>query len=251
MILYEYPLNEGVRTLLRLETLFDRLGQLLGRTDALDHHFALSTLFELMEVAGRADLKADLLKDLERQRMHFNAFRGNPAIAESVLNEVLGSLDEAFEQLNTMPGRAGHALTQNDWLMTLRSRIAIPGGTCEFDLPSYHAWLHTPAEQRLSDLNGWTESFRPVAQAMTLLMGLMRDTGKPQRALAAGGQFQQALPAGRAYHLVRLRMDPAAGLVPEITGHRLLVTVRMMRVEPEQRVKPSTEDTPFELTLCT
>ena len=86
-----------------------------------------------MEVAGRADLKADLLKDLERQRMHFNAFRGNPAIAETVLNEVLGSLDEAFEQLNTMPGRAGHALTQNDWLMTLRSRIAIPGGTCEFD----------------------------------------------------------------------------------------------------------------------
>lgn len=251
MILYEYPLNEGVRTLLRLETLFDRLGQLLTRSEALDHHFAIATLFELMEVAARADLKTDLLKDLERQRMQFHAFRGNPAIAQEALDEVLGQLDASFEQLNGMVGRAGHALSQNDWLMTLRSRIAIPGGTCEFDLPSYHAWLHSSPAERLTDLSQWTRAFEPVAQAMNLLLGLMRDTGKPQRALATGGQFQQALPAGRTYHLVRLRMDDGATLVPEITGHRLLVTVRMMQLEPEQKLRPSTADTPFELTLCT
>jgi hypothetical protein len=54
--------------MLRLEHLFDRLGQLIRRDAAVDHHFALVTVFEIMDVASRADLKSDLLKELERLR---------------------------------------------------------------------------------------------------------------------------------------------------------------------------------------
>jgi cell division protein ZapD len=64
LILYEYPFNESIRTMLRLEHLFDRLGQLIARDAAVDHHYALATIFEVMDVASRADLKSDLLKDL-------------------------------------------------------------------------------------------------------------------------------------------------------------------------------------------
>jgi hypothetical protein len=46
VILYEYPFNEKIRTYLRLEHQFARLFTLLERLDALDHHFALITLFE-------------------------------------------------------------------------------------------------------------------------------------------------------------------------------------------------------------
>ena len=62
MILYEYPFNERIRTYLRLEHLFDRLGQLIARQDAVDHHFALTTLFEIIEVASRSELKPDVLQ---------------------------------------------------------------------------------------------------------------------------------------------------------------------------------------------
>ena len=51
MILYEYPFNERIRTYLRLQQLFNRMGQLMARTEAVDHHFALTTLFEIIEVA--------------------------------------------------------------------------------------------------------------------------------------------------------------------------------------------------------
>ena len=68
MVLYEYPFNESIRTMLRLEHLFDRLGQLVARDAPVDHHFALATLFEIMDVASRADVKSDLLKELERHR---------------------------------------------------------------------------------------------------------------------------------------------------------------------------------------
>ena len=81
VILYEYPFNERIRTYLRLQELFERLSVLMAREDAVDHHFAVMTLFELLEVAARPELKSDVLKDLERQKQTYNSFRGNPAIS--------------------------------------------------------------------------------------------------------------------------------------------------------------------------
>ena len=70
MITYEYPLNERIRTLLRLEDLFERSRHFIALTDPHDHHMALLTLFEILEVASRADLKADVapLADFEQNR---------------------------------------------------------------------------------------------------------------------------------------------------------------------------------------
>jgi cell division protein ZapD len=81
VIVYEYPFNERARTYLRLEQLFERLGVLLSRESALDHHYAFATIFEIIEVGSRSDLKSEILKDIEKHKHHFNAYRGNPAIA--------------------------------------------------------------------------------------------------------------------------------------------------------------------------
>ena len=250
MVLYEYPFNESIRTMLRLEHLFDRLGQLAIRDSAVDHHYAIATLFEIMEVGSRADLKSDLLKDLERQKAQLNSYRGNPSISEKALDEVVAKIEHAYTSLNELPGKAGAALTANEWLMSIRSRISIPGGTCEFDLPAYHAWQqHEPAHRR-ADLARWISLLLPLAEALTVLLGLLRESGVPQRVTAVAGQFQQSLPTGRSYHLMRVRLDPTGGLVPEITGHRLMVSVRLMRQDAEGRLRPHTSDGSFELTLC-
>jgi cell division protein ZapD len=250
-VLYEYPFNESIRTMLRLEHLFDRLGQLVARDAPVDHHFALATLFEIVDVASRADLKSDLLKELERHRSQFQAYRGNPQVAEAALDEVIGRIDHAFAGLNQLQGKAGQALASNEWLMSLRSRISIPGGTCEFDLPAYYAWQQHAPERRREDLTRWIATVLPLAEALKVLLGLLRDSGAPQRVVAPGGQFQQGLPQGRTYHLLRLRVDGDAGLVPEISGHRLMVSIRFMRPDGDGRLRGAGVDTSFELTLCT
>ena len=251
LILYEYPFHEGIRTMLRLEHLFGRLGQLVPRDAPVDHHFALATLFEIMDVAARADLKSDILKELERHRGQMQAFRGHPGIAESVLDDVTGRIDRVFAALNAVQGKAGQALAGNDWLMSIRSRINIPGGTCEFDLPSYYAWQHHPADRRRSDLRGWIETLAPLADALQVLLGLLREGSSPQRMIAPGGQFQQALPPGKVFQLLRLGVDEALGVVPEISGHRLMVSVRFMAPAADGRLRNTGVDTPFEMALCT
>lgn len=251
MVLYEYPFNEGIRTMLRLEHLFDRLGQLVVRDAPMDHHFALATMFEIIDVASRADLKSDLLKELERHRAQFESYRGNPAISEAALDAVVGRLDTAFNGLNAVNGKAGHELAGNEWLMAIRSRIGIPGGTCEFDLPAYHAWQQHPPERRRADLSGWIATLTPLADALSVLLGLLRDSGVPHKVVAVGGQFQRSLPQGKTYHLLRVRLPMTEiELVPEITGHRLMVSVRLMQADADGRLRPSTEDCSFELTLC-
>jgi len=247
-MLYEYPLQEGVRTMLRLEQLFDRIGQLMVRDTAIDHHFALATLFEIMDVASRADLKSDLLKELDRHKQQLIALRGNPQVEPAALDGIVHRLEQAFDALNHLPGKAGQALTSNEWLMSVRSRISIPGGTCEFDLPGYHAWQHRDASARRADLNQWVGTMMPLAQALQAMLQLLRDSAVRQMVHSSAGQYQQALPAGRSFQLLRLRLEPS--LVPEISGHRLMVSIRLMRAEPDNRLKPIAEDASFELALC-
>ena len=250
MVLYEYPFNESVRTLLRLEHLFDRLGQLLPRDAAVDHHFALVTMFEIMDVAARADLKSDLLKELERHKAQFIAYRSNPQVSQEALDGVIGRIDQAFAGLIQQPGKAGQSLVGHEWLTSVRSRISIPGGTCEFDLPAYYAWQQRDAARRRADLLGWVATLAPLAEALHTVLHLVRDAGVAHKVVFTAGQFQQSLPPGRSYQLLRLRIDGADDLVPEITGHRLMVTVRLMRVDSDGRLRPAALNRPFELTLC-
>ncbi len=251
LVLYEYPFNESIRTMLRLEHLFERMGQLVPRETAVDHHYALATLFEIMDVASRADLKSDLLKELERQRNLLNSYRGNPSIAEDVLDEVVGRIESAHKALNQLQGKAGNQLQSSEWLMSVRSRINIPGGTCEFDLPAYYAWQQRPAARRQADLTHWISGLLPLEQSLDVLLGLLRQSGVPHKVIAPGGQFQQSLPAGRTYQLMRVKLNEPAELIPEISGHRLMVSVRLMRQDGEGKLRSSGVDASFELTLCT
>jgi cell division protein ZapD len=250
LVLYEYPFNEGIRTMLRLEHLFARLHTLLPRDEAVDHHFALVTLFEIMDVASRADLKSDVLKELERHKSQLLSYRGNPHVSEAALDEIIGRIDHAHDGLNRLSGKAGHSLTTNEWLMSIRSRISIPGGTCSFDLPAYFAWQQCPPEQRRADLTLWVDTLVPLAEALLMLLSLLRDSGVPHRVVAQSGQYQQSLPQGKTYQLMRVRLDEAMGLVPEISGHRLMVSVRLMKPDAEGRLKPHALDTTFDLALC-
>ena len=250
MILYEYPFNERIRTYLRLEQLLRRLGELMPRSHPLDHHYALMTIFEVMDVAARADLKSDLLKDLDKQRSMYEGYRGVPSISEEALDAVIGQLQRCFVALNSQNGKAGQALLEHEWLMSVRSRGAIPGGTCSFDLPAYHAWQHQSADARQKDLQLWAATLAPLADAVYVLLHLLRDTGTPQKVAAERGQFQQNLPAGRTFQLLRLRIDPSLHLIPEISGNRLLVSVRLMHTGEDGKLAVATQDATFELTLC-
>jgi cell division protein ZapD len=230
VITYEYPLNERIRTLLRLEDLFERSRHFIARSDPLDHHVALLTLFEIMEVSSRADLKSDLLQELERQKQVLLAFRNNPEISEEALAGVLSDIEQASGALFAMTGKIGQYLREDDWLMSIKQRTGIPGGACEFDLPSYHFWLHRTAEERIGQLAAWTSPLYPLRDGSAIILRILR---------------------GKTAQMLRLRLDAAEPCVPEISANKYVLNIRFLSQNPEEP-KSKTADWAigFELTFC-
>src|SRR5688572_31032330 len=167
---------------------------------------ALLTLFEILEVSSRADLKSDLLQELERQKQVLLSFRNNPDIAEDALSHVLRDIEQASQALFSMTGKIGQYLRENDWLMSIKQRTGIPGGACEFDLPSYHYWLHRPSEERTGQLAAWTGPLHPLRDGSSIILTILREAGKPQ-ALSAQQALYQPMPAGKTAQMLRLPLD--------------------------------------------
>ena len=249
MTVYEYPFNERIRTLLRLEDLHEKFRFFIQQDHPLQHHVALATIYEMLEVAGRADLKSDLLQELERQKQTLLGFKTNPNVEASRLDAILADIEKTSAALIAMQGKTGQHIRDNEWLMSIRGRTIIPGGACEFDLPSYHAWQHLPVDQRRTDILGWFAPLEPLFAAINIVLRLLRESGRATHIVAIAGNFQQMLQ-GRTYQLLRVAIDPALGAIPEISANKYVLWIRFTSQGGDMKPKPFEGDVPFELTLC-
>ncbi|NOT16953.1 MAG: cell division protein ZapD [Sulfuriferula sp.] len=248
MIDYEYPLSERVRTFLRLESLFHKAFYFVALNDALQHHVALLALFEIIEVASRADIKSDILQELERQRQVLTPLRDNSDIDQKKLSQILADISHSLKAIHSLTGKPGHNLKEIEWLMNVKQRASIPGGTCEFDLPAYHYWLHTSNVHRHADLNTWIASLTPIYQGISVILQLLRESGTHKTMTARLGNYQQMLN-GRNAQLLKISLDKQLPYIPEISANKYALSVRFLDA-CTNHPKTSNEDITFNLTFC-
>jgi cell division protein ZapD len=219
LIVYEYPFNERIRTLLRLEDLYEKFKFFVHQEHPLQHHVALATIFDMLEVAGRADLKSDLLQELERQKQSLLSYRSNPAVAAEALDAVLAELDTVSSALAKAQGKTGQNVRDNEWLMSIRGRTIMPGGACEFDLPSYYAWQQRPPSSAMPTSRPgsrrWRRCSTPCPGAAPAAR--FRRPGQDDR---RAGSYQQMLQ-GKVYQMLRLALDEKPGRDPRDLGQQI------------------------------
>lgn len=249
MISYEFPLNEKVRTMLRLEDLFARMAYFTERDQSMDHHDALITLFEILEVASRADLKSDLLQELERQKRVLANLHNNPAISEDALDAILSEIEQTSASLLALSGKIGQHLRDNEWLMGIKQRACMPGGTCEFDLPSYHYWREQEAEVRRGDLQSWQAPLMPINAGINIVLQLLRESGRVMRFTAHHGTFQQ-MQGGRVAQMLRLSLSRDLPCIPEVGANKYAINIRFIAADFAAKSTLYEQDIPFELTFC-
>jgi len=249
VISYEFPVNEKVRTLLRLEDLFARSAHFTQLENSMDHHAALLILFEILEVISRADMKSDLLQELERQKRVLANLHNNPSISEQALEAILNDIEQVSGLLLSMSGKVGQHLRENEWLMGIKQRAVIPGGTCEFDLPSYHYWQAQDAKTRRAELDAWLAPLLPLHTSLKIILQLLRENGKQFRFTAQHGTFQQ-MQGGRIAQLLRVRMNDDLPCIPEVSANKYAINIRFITANYEAKSTLFEEDVPFELTFC-
>lgn len=235
--------------MLRLEDLFLRVMRFVASDESADHHAALGVLFEILEVASRADLKSELLQELERQKKVLNALHNNPQISEDALDAILSQIDDDSTRLLEMSGKIGQHLRDNEWLMGIKQRACIPGGVCEFDLPSYHFWQHQSAEVRRADLGNWITPLLPLRNGISILLKLMRESGKLHHFTAHQGTFQQ-MQGGRVAQLLRVSLDQDLPCIPEVSANKYALNIRFVAANFTAKTSLYEHDVEFDLTFC-
>jgi cell division protein ZapD len=248
VILYEYPCNERVRSLLRVEHLFDRLFFFAKGTDVHHHQISVATLFDLLDICDRTDLRGAVLQDLERQRVALSALRQHPDVDARTLDTMLAEIQAAAAELSAQ-GRVGQELRDNEWLASLRGRIAVPGGSSQVDMPSYFSWQIKPPEVRTTDLHRWITPFLPLYKGLALILRMLRDSGDVVDLVARQGAYQEML-SGKVFQLLRVWVDTALNIFPEMSANKYVIWVRFASQDRELKPQPVTNDVAFKLARC-
>ncbi|MFM9835862.1 MAG: cell division protein ZapD [Methylophilaceae bacterium] len=247
---YEFPFNERIRTLLRIEDLFKKVLINVEAGHQHNHHSALMSLLQLLDIVERADFKVDLVQELDRQRINMHNLRGNPNISERILNSTIKEIETCSSALRADNAKIGQSLRDNEWLMSIKQRAGIPGGVCQFDLPSYHYWMDLDENRRKSDFDTWLSKLLPVFDAIKTIMHILRGSGVSTKYIAENGFYQQMLGGVKPAQLLKIEVPDSCTCFPEVSANKYAINVRFNGMDFVQKPKQCEQDIEFKMTLC-
>jgi cell division protein ZapD len=247
---YDYPFNERIRTLLRVEDLFAKVLHNVAAGHEYHHHCALLTLLQILDVVDRSELKSELLQELDRQKHAMHLLVGNPAIVADALQATLKDIDIASNGLRLETTKLGQTLRANEWLMSIKQRAGIPGGVCEFDVPSYHYWLGLGEERRTRDLESWLKPLIPMQQAIIIILRILRGSGLTSKLVAVNGAYQKMLGGAKPAQMLKIEMDDDVTCFPEVSANKYAINIRFNSLDCTQKPQKFEDDVQFSLTLC-
>ena len=250
-VAYEQPLSERIRSFLRLEYLFELVDSAVNAQSEWSSRNALAAMIDLSDLLTRTDLKAKLLKELARLSTVLTALQRNPSVDESRLQTTISSLNNILSRLHSSSCQPGQNIRKDELVASIRQRITIPGGTCNFDLPGYHFWLTKPPAQRNAQLQQWLSDLRIIQEAIAMVLGVIRESAAPMKATAPGGFYQQPLDTTVSCHMIRILLTGETPFYPEISAGRHRFTIRFLEQRSTLMRPIQTEtDVAFKLERC-
>ena len=91
-LVFEQPLNERMRTFLRLDFLYSQALYHNEMQSQWGSRAAMGSLLDILAIAARGDVRADVQKELERHLAQLNVFQSKPGVDSARLRTVMASL---------------------------------------------------------------------------------------------------------------------------------------------------------------
>jgi len=252
LVFYEQPLNERMRNFLRLDFLYQEAVHHHTKADSWSTRAAVAALLEILTVTQRGDVRAEVLKELERQMTQLSTFNTRPGVDAARLRVLLTKLHGMREDLASVGALFMQKLRDSEFLNAIKHRSTIPGGTCEFDLPNYTHWLNLPDEIRGADFAHWLAVIRPLGDAVGELLWMTREQARSRPEVAVGGVFHLTLDRDVPAQMIRVSLPADSDIYPEISGSHYRCSIRFLYwQDADNRPLQATEDVRFTLSTCT
>jgi len=250
-LIFEQPLNEHIRTFLRLEHLFNQFHQHINQQNEWDTLCAVKVILDILSMLSRGDIKRETIKELERQNINLQSFVEIPGINHGKLNDIINDQKQCLQELHSIGSSIGHDLQQHELLNAIRQRLNMPGGLCEFDLPVYAHWINQSFENRAAILNEWFSPFVTLNKAINLILQVIRDSTDAIDETAEGGFYQKSLDANLTCLMIRVILPDDSAVFPEISAGKHRFTVRFLKAgNLAHRPEQNKNDIEFKLACC-
>jgi cell division protein ZapD len=251
LLVFEQPLNERMRTFLRLDFLYNQALYHNEMGSPWGSRAALASLIDILAMSTRGDVRSDVLKEIESHLASLNEFQSNPGVDTQRLKTLITNLQRLRTDLQSAGSAFLQPLRDSEFLNAIKLRSTIPGGTCEFDLPDYYFWLAQPDEARMRTFSQWLGLLRPMCDAIAELLWLTRQNGRNRKEVASGGTFNITFDREHPLQLLRISLPASAGLYPEISGSHYRCNIRFLTWNGLAARPTQTEaDVPFMLSCC-
>ncbi len=248
---YEQPLNERMRTFLRLEFLYQQLLYNCGVDADWATRGTITTILEIMAILTRGDVRSEVHKELDLQIDNLQQFKNQPGVDNKRLGILLNNLVESRKNVDAVGTRFMQVLKDCQFLSSIQHRSSIPGGTCEFDLPEYSHWLRQPFARRSQDMEKWLTQIRPICDAVSELLWLIRGSAQPVDKTAINGMYQHRMQKDASCRLLRVGLPKSSQLYPEISGSQHRFTVRFLEWSTiDHRAVQTGHDVKFKISIC-
>ena len=248
---YEQPLSERMRTFLRLEFLYHPMLRNSERDDDWATRATISTLLEILAILSRGDVRSEALNELDHQISALERFQSHTGVDGGRLDHLMHNLSTSRDEISGIGTGFLQPLKDSDFLNAIKHRSAIPGGTCEFDLPEYSHWLRQSIDRRQQDLAEWIQSIRPLCDGVSEVLWLIRESGQPAEQQAVNGMYQHNMQKDGNCRLLRVSLAEGSQLFPEISGSQHRFTVRFLEWSTvDSRAVQTGQNVPFHLSIC-
>ena len=248
---YEQPVSERMRTFMRLEFLYQQMLYNSEQKSIWATRATIAGLLEIMATLSRGDVRSEAHKELDHQLGVLQRFQSQPGVDARRLDSLVRNLIESRAEVDSIGSSFLQPLKESDFLNAIKNRSAIPGGTCEFDLPEYSHWLRQPHDRRQEDLVKWIGAIRPLCDAVTEVLWLIRESAQPVDKMAINGMYQHNMQKESHCRLLRINLPANSTLSPEISGSQHRFTVRFLEWSTiDSRAVQTGHDVAFKLSIC-
>ena len=248
--IYELPLNERLRTFMRIEFLYSRLKYFSSNLDDnWQTRTVIHTLLEIYSILSRTDVRREVLADLDRYIMQMQRFQSAPEADNNMVNDVLEDLDSIKDQVVDVGTDYLLKLREDEFIASLLHRHTLPGGKAEFDMPKYKFFLESNKKNVVTQINSWIDIMRPICEGIDKLMWIIRESNEPIATVAVGGQYNHQIERRTQISLVRIITNDT-NVYPEISGGRHLIAVRFFKQNKDGEYVQFEDNVEFKISLC-
>ncbi|TYK64439.1 cell division protein ZapD [Colwellia echini] len=247
-VLYEHPLNERIRSYLKLEQFFAQTYSCLNNNLPIktSHQVFFTALFSIIDTLERNDLRGDLIKDLEKLEQNLVIWSQAPNIDTSALDVNLTETVKLVSRLR-IPQPMWFKLKEDKLLACLKQRFAIQGGSASFDLPQLHFWLHQDETEIKQEMQQWLNLLTDISSSLALVLKFIRQRAEFEAVEVDSGFYQDN---GEGLVLLRIKLASDAPYYPTVSGNKFRYSIRFMLPCQYTGRRYANQSTKFQLARC-